>query len=594
MKHALSAAVLASAVLVAACSGGGGGSSTTATVPAPLATGSAVPAAGPPIGTRGTISLFIPTSTTAATARRAQFVSSAAVSAVVTINGGSAASYDISASSSNCVPAGTSGRTCTLAIGVPNGTASATVSLTLFTGVAGLGTLLGSGSGSTLIPANATSFNVLLDVSPIVASVTFSLAFASTGISRISLSHVETGTATLTYTDPGGAVIPNTSTSTFLTPITLSVVDPSGTVSIGPATVTNAAQAVTVNYTGGATLGASVTFNATRGATPVGTLLSKTSGFQTNFPLGGNKRPNEIIVGSDGNLWFTEFSNNSIGQMTTAGALTEFPLPNTASSPQPVAIAAGPTGDPHVWYTTPTNGGGGLGVFGSVAVPAGTTTDFSTGGSNNGPYGIRALGSNIWVALQNANKLYISNTAGTQVASSPITLPAGTFAEGLAVGPDGNMWVAGFSNGTILAYGATAPFSPVTIMSVPAGVGSEPAELVAGPDGAIWFTEQIGTGAVSNIGRVPVLPSIGSVTEFPLPAQFSTPWAITVGSDGGIWFAAAGGGQGKIARIDPTTHIIVGYPLMTTTQAAFGLVTGPDGNLWATDFNGSAIVRIQP
>jgi streptogramin lyase len=594
MKHALSAALVAAAVLVAACSGGGGGS-TNATLPAPLATGSAVPAAGPVTGTRGTISLVIPTSTIAASARRAQFVSSAANSAVVTVNGGGAASYDVSPGSVLC-SAVVGGRQCQLAIGVANGTTSASVTLSLFTGTAGLGALLGSGSGSTLIPANAPSFNVAIDISPIVAGVTFTLAFPSTGLPRISILQVESGTATLTYTDPGGAVIPNTSTSTFATPVTLSVVDPSNTVTILPATVTNAAQAVTVNYTGGASLGASVTFNAARGATPLGTLISKTSGFQTSFPLAANRRPNEITVGSDGNLWFTEFGFHAIAQMNTAGTLlSENQLPIPGNSPQPVAIAAGPAGDPHVWYTTPTTGQtGSVGLFGNVVEATGATTDFFTGVAGSGPYEIHALGSNLWISLQNSNKLYISDTSGNQVASSPVNLPGGTGPGGLAVGPDGNMYVTGFFNGTILAFAPTAPFAQVVSKPVPAGAGSQPIEIVAGPDNAMWFTEEIGTGAVTNIGRLQVLPSVGSITEFPLPAQFSTPFAIALGSDNGIWFGAAGGGQGKIVRIDPVTHALVGYTLTGTTQAPPGLVSGPDGNLWATDFVNSVIIRIQP
>ena len=129
---------------------------------------------------------------------------------------------------------------------------------------------------------------------------------------------MESGTATVTYGDPDGNAIPSTSTSTFVTPVVLSVVDPSGTVSISPTTITNAAQVVTVSYTGGATLGASVTLNATAGGSAIGTLVSKTSGFQTTFALGANKRPDEIDAGADGALWFSESSNVAIGRMDPA------------------------------------------------------------------------------------------------------------------------------------------------------------------------------------------------------------------------------------------------------------------------------------
>jgi len=50
-----------------------------------------------------------------------------------------------------------------------------------------------------------------------------------------------------------------------------------------------------------------------------------------------------IAAGPDQNLWFTEYFGNRIGRITVAGVITEFPIP-TASS-QPSAITAGPDGN---------------------------------------------------------------------------------------------------------------------------------------------------------------------------------------------------------------------------------------------------------
>src|SRR5947209_813146 len=54
-----------------------------------------------------------------------------------------------------------------------------------------------------------------------------------------------------------------------------------------------------------------------------------------------------IAAGPDGNLWFTEYSGNSIGRITTGGAVTEFPLPVAYSAPRD--ITAGPDGN--LWFT---------------------------------------------------------------------------------------------------------------------------------------------------------------------------------------------------------------------------------------------------
>jgi len=55
--------------------------------------------------------------------------------------------------------------------------------------------------------------------------------------------------------------------------------------------------------------------------------------------------PNDITVGGDGNLWFTEGGAGKIGRITTSGVITEF----GSGLSLPFSIAAGPDGN--VWFT---------------------------------------------------------------------------------------------------------------------------------------------------------------------------------------------------------------------------------------------------
>lgn len=57
--------------------------------------------------------------------------------------------------------------------------------------------------------------------------------------------------------------------------------------------------------------------------------------------------PNSIGLGSDGNLWFTEYYQ--IGQITPGGTLHEYPLPTGSSSFLPDTITAG--SDSSLWFT---------------------------------------------------------------------------------------------------------------------------------------------------------------------------------------------------------------------------------------------------
>ena len=53
-----------------------------------------------------------------------------------------------------------------------------------------------------------------------------------------------------------------------------------------------------------------------------------------------------IQVGPDGALWFTLFGSNSIGRITTNGAITQYPIPTPNS--QPTGMATGPDGS--IWF----------------------------------------------------------------------------------------------------------------------------------------------------------------------------------------------------------------------------------------------------
>jgi virginiamycin B lyase len=59
-----------------------------------------------------------------------------------------------------------------------------------------------------------------------------------------------------------------------------------------------------------------------------------TGGVATDFVIGSVSNPQGIVTGPDGALWFTESS--SVGRVTTAGGLTHAPAPG---GPQDIAVS---------------------------------------------------------------------------------------------------------------------------------------------------------------------------------------------------------------------------------------------------------------
>jgi virginiamycin B lyase len=96
-----------------------------------------------------------------------------------------------------------------------------------------------------------------------------------------------------------------------------------------------------------------------------------------------------------------------------------------------------------------------------------------------------------------------------------------------------------------------------------------PGDIVAGPDGALWFTEDEGG---DGIGRI---TTAGTVTEFRNPSVGNT-FYLTNGPDGALWFTQI---FSTIGRIDTSGS----FTLFPGTDYVNGIATGSDGAIWFTN-----------
>jgi streptogramin lyase len=147
---------------------------------------------------------------------------------------------------------------------------------------------------------------------------------------------------------------------------------------------------------------------------------------------------------------------------------------------------------------------------------------------------------------------------------------------GIVTGPDGNLWFAEYSGNKI----AHTTLGGIIEFSIPT-TRSEPFGIVFGPDGNLWFAEGFG----NKIGRV---TTAGLFAEFQLPTAFSAPEGIAAGPDGALWFSEDN--NNKIGRIT-TAGAITEFTLPSGANALC-IAAGPDGAMWFTDWNDNKIGRI--
>jgi virginiamycin B lyase len=137
------------------------------------------------------------------------------------------------------------------------------------------------------------------------------------------------------------------------------------------------------------------------------------------------------------------------------------------------------------------------------------------------------------------------------------------------------------------------PFpSPSLAPTFPAGVVIEypvpsanatPFGITSGSDGNLWFTEL----STNNIGRI--TPS-GAIVEFPIPTANSGPLDISAGSgNSNLWFDEDS--ASKIGSIT-TSGAFAEFVTPTANAGPAGLAPDTLGNLWFAEFNVGRIAKI--
>jgi len=140
-----------------------------------------------------------------------------------------------------------------------------------------------------------------------------------------------------------------------------------------------------------------------------------------------------------------------------------------------------------------------------------------------------------------------------------------------------------------MAATAGAQLATMNYFPLPNGY-QYPFSIVAGPDGAMWFT-----GNCGYIGRIDML---GNTSQYEIPYSGNCPWSIAPGPDGNLWFTDNGTNSvGRVcAAVQPPACSVVGqiteYPVRTPNSYLAGITAGPDGALWFTELNANNIGRI--
>ena len=293
--------------------------------------------------------------------------------------------------------------------------------------------------------------------------------------------------------------------------------------------------------------------------------------------------PTTVAVAPDGRIWFTEGGGDRIGRMNPDGSgLAEYPLPHAGSAPRIIALGA----DGNMWFSEH------LGNRIGRITPEGVISEFEIPTPASQPRAIAlAPDGNIWFGMFAGGKIGRITPQGVITEFTPPTPDSGPRA--VAVGADGNIW---FSEYRANRIGRVTPQGVFSEFPLPRP-NSGPGDITAGADGALWFVELSGglDGTTTDGNRVGRISLDGKVTEYPLPAQGSSPINIALGPDHNLWYT-----RGAVAGRVTAAGVVTEFPLSQDSRTA-GLSAGADrrppgkpgsmlvNRLWFADSGANAV-----
>lgn len=255
------------------------------------------------------------------------------------------------------------------------------------------------------------------------------------------------------------------------------------------------------------------------------------SGASTVISLpGSDNGPQGLVKGPDGNMWVCDNFNGGVWRVTAGGDSVFYPLSNAGNGSVPEDIVVGP---------------------------------------NN----------NLWLADNNAQP------GAWQVTTSGVgtfyPAPSQTMvASGICEGSDGNLWLTDQANGGLWRMTPTGSYTFFQF-SAPAA----PLSVVAGPDGRLWAGDNSTPPGAEHVWAMTVT---GTSTPYSVPV-YGGPWAVSNGPGKLIWFC----GYGYVGSVT-TGGALTTYPVGTSTTELQGICEGPDGNLWASQFNNGDVWKVLP
>jgi hypothetical protein len=205
-------------------------------------------------------------------------------------------------------------------------------------------------------------------------------------------------------------------------------------------------------------------------------------------------------------------------------------------------------------------------------------------------------GSGFGIAVDRRGRAWLSNYAANTLSlfgpdgralSPPSGFTAGDLVrpQGMAISPDGDLWVANSRASHLTRYRGADPSRPDRITG--AGIGNSFSIAIDG-DGAAWVTNQAlqpGPGSVTRI------TAAGAADLEVTGGGLASPMGIAVDGGGNKWVANFT--SDSVTMIDPAGAVAALSPIRAgSLRGPWGVAIDGDDNVWVAGFRGRSLTQL--
>ena len=224
------------------------------------------------------------------------------------------------------------------------------------------------------------------------------------------------------------------------------------------------------------------------------------------FDLKNGSAPHNLIVGSDGIVWYAGNRTAIIGRYDpSTGDTKEIPMPDPAMHDPHTLVFD--ENEKNIWFTLQD-----AGMVGRLNLETEKVELIAANSNRTRPSGIKmAPDGTIWVSLSGTNKLGRINPE--TLALNEIDLPREeSRPRRLEITPDGRVWYGDYADGVLGAYDPAT--GDVKEYKLPPGENARPYGLASDSKGRVWI---VATGPSPNIffGFDPKTEEFFSATDIP-------------------------------------------------------------------------------